>query len=117
MIALWGLKNCDTCRSARRWLEARGVEFAIHDIRSEPPGQARLSHWLKSVGSDVLVNRRGTTWRNLDARAKQRIADNDIVPVLAEFPSLMKRPIMEKGKRVIVGFDAAGYQKLLGSSK
>lgn len=114
MIDLWGLKNCDTCRHARRWLEAHGVEFNFHDVRDEMPGQDRLSRWLKLAGNDVLINRRGTTWRNLSTQSKQRIAANDVVPVLAAQPALMKRPILEHGKRITVGFDTSEYQQLFG---
>lgn len=117
MTDIWGLKNCDSCRNARRWLDLQGIDFRFHDLRDDPPGQQRLSRWLRAAGGEILVNRRGTTWKGLPARAKKQIAAADIVSVLAEYPALMKRPLLEYGERVLVGFDAAAYRHLFGTSK
>ncbi|HET7921704.1 MAG TPA: Spx/MgsR family RNA polymerase-binding regulatory protein [Gammaproteobacteria bacterium] len=115
MMRMWGLGNCDTCRRAKRWLEQHDLEFEFRDLREQPPESGRLSAWLKAVGAEALINRRGTTWRGLSAAAKQQIEAGDCVPVLARHPSLMKRPILECGKQLLIGFDMARYGALKGT--
>jgi Spx/MgsR family transcriptional regulator len=117
MTRMWGLKSCDTCRRARRWLETRGIAFTFHDVREDPPERDQLTHWLKIVGADVLINRRGTTWRSLSESAKRNIESGDIVPTLEQYPALLKRPILEHGKQIRVGFDPAVYKPLFGASR
>ncbi|MGH8370095.1 MAG: Spx/MgsR family RNA polymerase-binding regulatory protein, partial [Gammaproteobacteria bacterium] len=110
MTVMWGLKNCDACRRARRWLETRGIQFTFHDVREDTPDAAHLSRWLKIAGVDMIVNRRSTTWRNLPESVKRKLETKDVIPVLIRYPTLLKRPILEYGKQVLVGFDIAGYQ-------
>ena len=117
MTIMWGLRNCDTCRRARRWLETRGIVFTFHDVREDTPDRDRLSRWLKAVGADVLVNRRGTTWRNLPESIKRKIETGDIMPILEQYPVLLKRPILEHGRQIRVGFDPAVYKLLFGASR
>ena len=71
MITVWGLKNCDSCKKARKWLEARGTDYAFKDVRADGLDASAIGGWLESVEADVLLNKRGTTWRGLDA-ASQR---------------------------------------------
>jgi arsenate reductase (glutaredoxin) len=117
MNNMWGLKNCDTCRKARRWLETHGIAVTFHDVREDTPDSSRLSRWLKMAGAEVLVNRRGTTWRNLTESAKHELETGDMVTVLEKHPALLKRPILEHGKNVLVGFDVGSYDKLVGKSR
>ncbi|MGH8373527.1 MAG: Spx/MgsR family RNA polymerase-binding regulatory protein [Gammaproteobacteria bacterium] len=117
MNNMWGLKNCDTCRKARRWLEIHRIVFSFHDVREDTPDSSRLSHWLKTAGVEVLVNRRGTTWRNLAESAKHKLEAGDVVAVLEKHPTLLKRPILEHGKNVLVGFNVASYDELVGESR
>ena len=117
MTIMWGLKNCDTCRRARRWLETRGIVFTFHDVREDTPDRDRLSRWLKAVGADVLVNRRGTTWRSLSESAKRKIETGEITPILEQYPALLKRPILEHGRQIRVGFDTTSYKTLFGASQ
>jgi arsenate reductase (glutaredoxin) len=118
MIHMWGLKNCDTCRSARRWLETHDFTFTFHDVRDDTPDAARISRWLEAVGIGVLLNRRGTTWRGLTESAKRKFeAGGDVVRALEAHPALLKRPVLEHGKEVLVGFDATRYIGLAGKSR
>lgn len=114
MIRVWGLKNCDACRRARHWLETRAISFTFHDIRESAPDAAHLSRWLKVARISVLVNRRGTTWRNLPETVKRKLETSDVISVLECYPTLLKRPILEHGKEVLVGFDAVSYRHLSG---
>lgn len=114
MISMWGLNNCDTCRRARHWLETHKVSYLFHDLREEPPDAARLSRWLKATGADPLINRRSTTWRTLPESAKRQLEAGDIVSVLERYPTLIKRPLVEHGKSVLLGFDPESYAKLSG---
>ncbi|HET7651011.1 MAG TPA: Spx/MgsR family RNA polymerase-binding regulatory protein [Gammaproteobacteria bacterium] len=117
MIAMWGLKNCDSCRCARQWFDARNIGYVFHDVRDETPDRAHVSHWLDAVGSDVLVNRRSTTWRGLPAAERTRIDSGDPVPVLILYPALLKRPVLEFGNRVLAGFNAAEYERVTWNSR
>jgi arsenate reductase len=117
MTVMWGLKNCDTCRRARRWLETHEIVFTFHDVREDIPDRNRLSRWLKAVGTDVLINRRGTTWRNLPESVKREIETGDVTPVLEQYPALLKRPILEHGGQIQAGFDPAIYKPLFGASR
>ena len=110
-ITLFGIPNCDTVKKARAWLAAEGIEFAFHDLKRDGLSQALLDEWLRSVDWDVLLNRKGTTWRRLgdDARASVRDAASACALMLAQ-PSLVKRPVMRWADAGIsVGFDPARF--------
>lgn len=109
MITVWGLKACDTCRKARAWLDGRSVPHAFRDVRADGLSAADVQPWLDAVGADVLVNRRGTTWRGLDDQAKARADDPAAVSdLLVEHPALVKRPVFVGGDgTVVVGFGKA----------
>lgn len=115
MISVWGLNNCDTCRQARHWLETHKIRYLFHDVRDETPDVARLSHWLKAAGADRLINRRSTTWRTLSDTTRRQLEAGDVVNVLEQYPALIKRPIVEYDKSVLIGFNAESYRKLAGN--
>ena len=102
---IYGIKTCDTCRKARKWLDEAGVKYRWHDLREEAPDADTVRRWLDVVGVDKLVNRRSTTWRGLDDTERARAATPDgALPLLLEFPTLAKRPIIDTGNTVLVGF-------------
>ncbi|MDF1791336.1 MAG: Spx/MgsR family RNA polymerase-binding regulatory protein [Thalassobaculaceae bacterium] len=106
MITVWGLKNCDTCKKARTWLEGRGATFAFKDVRADGLTVDQITNWLATVGGEVLINRRGTTWRGLPPEI-QAAADGDdsAIALMQANPALIKRPIFETDDgAVIVGF-------------
>jgi len=113
MITVYGLKTCDTTRQALRWLEARGVACAFHDVRDAPVGEEVLARWLDEVGWEALVNRRSTTWRALADRQRAAPLDDAwALSLLGANPTLIKRPVIDLGKRRLVGFGAAQQAEL-----
>lgn len=103
---LYGLKTCDICRKALKALESAGRSVTFVDIRSDPGLSARLPGWLAAAGVDQLANTRSTTWRGLDEGQRGRLAA-DPVGLLAEHPALIKRPVIEVGGAVHVGWTPA----------
>jgi arsenate reductase (glutaredoxin) len=106
MITLYGIPNCDTCRKARKWLDAEGVAHTFHDFRKDGLDAEPVAAWSEELGLDTLVNRRGTTWRHLSEDQKARL-DTEPTALLVENPTLLKRPVVDLGDRRLVGFDAS----------
>lgn len=114
---VYGLKNCDTCRKARRWLDAHGIDHRFVDYRAEPVDAATLQDWADGVGGwDQLVNRRSTSWRQLSDKDKQPGSDAAWVALLQAHPTLVKRPVLVHAGGVRVGFREADWQGALGVS-
>jgi len=109
MSTLYGIANCDTMKKARRWLEGHGVDYAFHDYRKQGIGEDRLRQWAAAVGWETLLNRRGTTWRKLPEAAREGIDEASAIRLMAEQPSLIKRPVLDTGEALYVGFDAERY--------
>ncbi len=104
-LQVYGIRNCDSVRAALKWLEARGVPHRFHDFRRDGLDEAELRRWLASDHAAALVNRRSATWRGLDT-AQKAAADSDAAPLLLAHPTLIKRPVITDGERVLaVGFD------------
>ncbi len=112
MTTLYGIKNCDTVRKARKWLEARGVDYRFHDLRADGLAAADLDRWLTAVGWEVLLNRRGTSWRQLDAAVRDGVDAAKARELMLEQPTLIKRPVLEQAGTVRVGFSEADYATL-----
>ena len=114
MIHVYGIPNCDTVKRACVWLEAQGVAYSFHDFKKQGVPTGKLPVWANSVGWELLVNRKGTTWRKLSAAAQASCAtpEGATALVLAN-PSLVKRPVVEWGAgalhNITVGLDAAGW--------
>jgi len=113
-IKLLGIKNCDTVRKARKWLEANAIDYIFQDIRAEPLTKKEWSTIVKNTDTDKLVNTRGTTWRKLSDTDKDTSSQTKIVNLLAEHPTVMKRPLLIKSKTYHVGFKTDEYVDLLG---
>lgn len=117
---MFGLKSCDTCRKARRWLDSQGVPYQAHDLREAPPTRNLVQQWLDAAGPEKLVNRRSTTWRNLSENVRGSAGPNAdpeiLLGLLGEHPTLIKRPVFQRGTQVLVGFDNAVRAALAGSS-
>ncbi|MCL6250060.1 arsenate reductase [Altererythrobacter sp. KTW20L] len=112
-IHLHGIPNCDTVKKARDWLDKRGLEYTFHDYKKEGADPVRVSAWLADKGADVVLNRRGTTFRKLTDADRAR-ADSDAVVLMVEQPSLIKRPVVEHGDGLLVGFNQAEWEAVLG---
>lgn len=112
VLEIYGIGQCDTCRKALKWLDAQGVDYHWTDLRQSPVEPATLAHWWQAVGPP-LVNRRSTTWRQLDAE-RQRLGDDQAVAaLLAEYPTLIKRPLVQWPGEITVGFDESGWRERL----
>lgn len=106
-MKLYGIKSCDSCRKARKWLDAQGLDATWVDLREEGVSGTDIERWLAAVGPDVLVNRRSTTWRGLDEADRPPMEAAAVLPVLLRHPTLIKRPVFERDGDVRVGFTSA----------
>jgi Spx/MgsR family transcriptional regulator len=114
MLIVYGLKNCDTCRKARKWLDGKGAEYRFVDLRADGFAEDDLERWAEAVGWEALLNRRGTTWRGLDEAEKSVDGASDAVALMAKHPALMKRPVFDDGAMVVVGFTADSQKRVEG---
>lgn len=114
MIDLYGIKNCDTVKKARQWLDQHAVEYRFHDFRSDGLSAEQVEGWLHELGADTLINRRGTTWKQLDddTRAQLDAAGRGAVAAVLAQPALIKRPLLDLGHQRVVGFSADKYREL-----
>jgi Spx/MgsR family transcriptional regulator len=109
---LYGIPNCDTMKKARTWLESQGVDYEFHDYKKSGVDRARLQGWISAVGWEVLLNRAGTTFKKLPDSAKANITEAKAVKLMLEQPSMIKRPVLERGKTLLVGFSPEKYAAL-----
>ena len=109
MMILYGIKNCDTVKKARRWLEANDVDYNFHDFRADGLDQATIESWLKTVSWEVLLNKRGTTWRKLEDQRKEQLDEAIAVELMLANPTLIKRPVVTANDDCLVGFKETDY--------
>ena len=117
MIILYGIANCDTVKKARAWLleHEQGCDF--HDFKKQGVPPQQLTLWIQALGWEKLLNRKGTTWRKLDAAAQAGVIDADNAQTLMlACPSVIKRPVMDWGGSITVGFDAADWSQRIAAS-
>lgn len=112
MLTLYGIKNCDTVKKARAWLESHGVDYQFHDLRQDGLTKTELGRWLKQLGRDTLINKRSTTWRNLSEQDKTINSDAQAIKLLLAQPTLIKRPVLENKQQILVGFNPKDYAQL-----
>lgn len=112
MIKLYGIPNCDTIKKARKWLKDNAVDYEFHDYKKLGVPEKELKNWVKQVGWETLLNKRGTTWRKLDDDTKNSVNEKSAVQIMLENPSIIKRPVLVTGKALLVGFSADEYAKL-----
>ena len=103
-LTLYGLKNCDTCKKAMSALNADGHEVTMVDIRADADLNQKVPAWIEAVGADELVNKRSTTWRNLSTEEKSQVEQDKAEALLIDNPTLIKRPVIETGADVYVGW-------------
>lgn len=113
-VTIYGIKNCDTMKKARAWLDAHDIAFQFHDYKTAGADRALLENWLKQVGWEVLLNRAGTTFRALPGADKTALTANKAIALMTAQPSMIKRPVLIAGGEILVGFKAETYQALLG---
>jgi len=110
-ITIYGIKNCDTMKKARAWLDKHGVAYAFHDYKAAGIDRGRLEGWAKSVGWETLLNRAGTTFRKLPDKDKDGITEKKAIALMLDQPSMIKRPVLDVGGKLIVGFSPQTYEK------
>lgn len=113
-ITLYGIKNCDTMKKARVWLDDHGVSYVFHDYATQGIDRTRLQAWCEQVGWEVLLNRAGTTFRKLPPAKKVDLDQAAAIELMVAQPSMVKRPVLEQGKRLLVGFKPEVYGRELG---
>ena len=111
-ITLYGIKNCDTMKKARAFLDGKGVAYAFHDYKAAGIDRARLEGWAKKVGWEVLLNRSGTTFRKLPEAAREGLTESRAIDLMVAQPSMIKRPVLEAGGKLLVGFKPDQYAGL-----
>ncbi|MGB0495003.1 MAG: Spx/MgsR family RNA polymerase-binding regulatory protein [Kangiellaceae bacterium] len=103
-VHMFGIKNCDTVRKAIRWLAAKEIESEFHDLKTEELADELIAEWLEQVGADTLINRRGLTWRKIEAEDKILNNDEAYISLVKKYPTVVKRPVTFNGKYWSVGF-------------
>lgn len=113
MLHVIGIKNCDTIKKTKRWLTENEVEFEFIDLKKEPLTIDEIKELEYKVGLDVLVNKRGTTYRNLGLKDKN-LSDQDMIQTLQENQSMIKRPVLVLDEAVLVGYDEEAFKNFVG---
>lgn len=111
-VTLYGIKNCDTVKKARRYLDSHNVEYAFHDYRKDGIDQKLVQSFVNAFGWESVLNKRGTTWRGLSDKQKESTDASNVVALLCEHPAMIKRPILKHGKKMELGFSEASYSEL-----
>ena len=110
---IYGIKNCDTMKKARAWLDKKGIAYDFHDYKTAGVDRARLEGWAGKVGWEKLLNRSGTTFRKLPEAEKEGLTEKKAVGLMLAQPSMIKRPVLETGRHLLVGFNITEYEKSL----
>jgi arsenate reductase (glutaredoxin) len=110
---IYGIKNCDTMKKARSWLDKHRVAYDFHDYKSEGIDRKKLEAWAKEVGWETLLNRAGTTFRKLPDADKEGLSAKKAIGLMLEQPSMIKRPVLEHGRQLIVGFKPDIYAEAI----
>lgn len=111
-VTIHGIRNCDTMKKAFAWLDAHGVAYAFHDYKTAGVDRGRLEHWCDAAGWDKVLNRAGTTFRKLPDAAKADLDRDKAIALMADQPSMIKRPVLETGDAIEIGFKPERYAAL-----
>ena len=109
MIRLYGIKNCDTVKKARKWLDEQAISYQFHDLRADGLTSEMIESWIKSVGWETVLNKRGTTWRKLAPDIQQQVTEKTVTELLLEHPAMIKRPVLDIDGNITIGFKADNY--------
>ena len=112
LLTLYGIKNCDTVRKARAWLDEQGVAYAFHDFKAQGVERARLAAWCNALSWEKVLNRAGTTFRGLDEGKKHDLTEDKAIALMLQAPSLIKRPVLEGAGVLKLGFKTGDYDDL-----
>ena len=114
MIVIYGIKNCDTMKKARTWLDGHKISYAFHDYKAVGIDCEQLEKWVGMLGWEVLLNRAGTTFKKLPDKDKDSLTEKKAIALMLAQPSMIKRPVLEKGAKLLVGFKPEFYEKFFG---
>ena len=112
-VTMYGIKNCDTVKKARQWLDDHGVTYEFHDYKAAGIDRTRLSAWADELGWEKLLNRAGTTFRKLPDAERENVDRDKAIALMEAQPSMIKRPLLDLGKTKLLGFKADQYQEAL----
>lgn len=112
MITLYGIKNCDTVKKARRWLDDQGIDYRFHDFREDGLDEAQLQRWLDELGWETLLNKRSTSWKALSVEAREGMDSASAMKAILATPTLIKRPVLDTGDKRHTGFSSGNYQSI-----
>jgi arsenate reductase len=112
-LKIYGIANCDTMKKARAWLESQRMPYTFHDYKTEGIDAARLQRWCREVGWETLLNRNGTTFRKLPESDKADLNEARAIALMLAQPSMIKRPVLEAGRKLLVGFRPERYAQEL----
>jgi arsenate reductase (glutaredoxin) len=116
-VTIYGIKNCDTMKKARAWLDKRGVAYAFHDYKTAGIARGMLEGWASEVGWETLLNRAGRTFRALPQTDREGLTDENAIALMATQPSMIKRPVLDVDGRLLVGFKPEEYEKALKAQR
>ena len=116
-ITIYGIKNCDTMKKARAWLDARGVAYDFHDYKTAGIAKEKLKGWTDKLGWETLLNRAGTTFKKLPDTDKEGLTEKKALTLMLAQPSMIKRPVLELGGKLVVGFKPEIYEMEVGRGK
>lgn len=116
MYQVYGIPNCDTVKKALTWLKDHEIAYEFNDYKKKGITPQKLKAWSKQLGWEALLNKKGTTWKNLDAATQAKITNEKAaIALLVDHTSMIKRPLIEKGEKVVaLGFDAEVYEEVFG---
>lgn len=109
-MTLYGIKNCDTVRKARKWLEAEKIDYTFHDFREDGLSETTVAQWAKIAGWQALFNKRSSSFRGLTEPQKTDLTETKAIALMVQFPTLIKRPVLVIKDKLLIGFNAAEYQ-------
>jgi len=113
-VTIYGIKNCDTMKKARAWLDKHGIAYAFHDYKTAGIDKPHLESWVKQAGWETVLNRAGTTFRKLPDKDREGVSEKKAIALMLEQPSMIKRPVLEAGNKLIVGFKPENYAAIFG---
>jgi arsenate reductase len=114
-VTIYGIKNCDTMKKARAWLDARGIAYVFHDYKAEGIDRPLLETWARALGWEVLLNRAGTTFRKLPEKDREGLNQGKAMALMLAQPSMIKRPVLDAGGALLVGFKPDQYAALFAA--
>jgi arsenate reductase (glutaredoxin) len=113
-VTIYGIKNCDTMKKARAWLDGHGIGYVFHDYKTQGIERAQLEAWARDLGWEALLNRAGTTFRKLPDKDKAELNEKKAIALMLAQPSMIKRPVLDVGRERLVGFTPEAYGRALG---